>query len=84
MKRIILVLTAAALMAMMLVVMATPAFATQYFLPKGEGNCGEKGYSLDPGVPGVDFITGPNINAGGHGKGLQLHSCPANSPVGQR
>jgi hypothetical protein len=77
-----LVLTAAALMALVLVVMATPAFATKQYAP-AEGNCGENGSSLRP-VVNTDFITFPNINSGGNLQGLQLHSCPANSPVGQR
>ncbi len=81
MKRIIMVLAVAALMAVMMVAMAAPAFATKSF-PKGEGNCGENGSSMDPVVPGVDFLTFPNLNAGGNLQGLQLHSCPANSPVG--
>ena len=84
MRRLLSLLAVSALMVAMLVAMATPAFAAQYYLAKGEANCGEKGSSLEGPAGSVDFITSPSFNAGGHGQGLQIHSCPANSPVGQR
>ena len=77
-RRIILVLSVAALMAVMLVAMAAPAMASK-FGPKQFGSCGAKGVSLEEFDPeffaGYDFATFPR---GGPVKGQsqQVHECP--------
>jgi hypothetical protein len=67
MRRILLVLTVAAMMAVMMVATASPAFAGK-FLSERFGSCGAKGVP-EPSF-GSDFVTG------GQGEtSLKFHEC---------
>ena len=74
MRRILLVLAVAAMMAVMMVAMATPAFASKFFGGK-LSNCGQPGGSVGEFLPQfgqeTDFIT-----SGRSPQGTQFHECP--------
>ncbi len=83
MRRMLLVLSVAAMMAVMLVAMAAPAFASKLF-SREAGSCGQRGVSfedLSGGFIPFDYFTGPNP-AHGQGQGFKAHECPDNTPVG--